>query len=52
MIARDVWKDAEGAPTNSIDVFITLLRKKVERPGLRQVIQTIRGVGYAVREGS
>ncbi len=52
MIAREVWKDADGALTNSIDVFITLLRKKVERPGLRQVIQTIRGVGYAVRDGS
>jgi DNA-binding response OmpR family regulator len=52
MIAREVWKDADGALTNSIDVFITLLRKKVERTGLRQVIQTIRGVGYVVRDGS
>ena len=25
---------------------------RVERPGLRQVIQTIRGVGYVVRDGS
>jgi DNA-binding response OmpR family regulator len=52
MIARDVWKEAHGAPTNSIDVYITLLRKKVERPGLRQVIHTIRGVGYAARDAT
>ena len=52
MIARDVWKDANGTLTNSIDVYITLLRKKVERTGLRQLIHTIRGVGYAARDGS
>ena len=52
MIARDVWKDANGTLTNSIDVYITLLRKKVERTGLRQLIHTVRGVGYAARDGS
>jgi two-component system copper resistance phosphate regulon response regulator CusR len=52
MIAREVWKDANGALTNSIDVYITLLRKKVERPGLRQIIHTTRGVGYAARDGT
>jgi two-component system copper resistance phosphate regulon response regulator CusR len=52
MIARDVWKEVTGAPTNAIDVYVTLLRKKVERPGARQLIQTVRGVGYAVRDGS
>src|SRR4051794_26919904 len=41
MIARDVWKDPGGALTNTIDVYITLVRKKVERPGLRQLIHTI-----------
>jgi DNA-binding response OmpR family regulator len=52
MIARDVWKEATAAPTNTIDVYITLLRKKVERPGQRQLIHTVRGVGYALRESS
>jgi DNA-binding response OmpR family regulator len=52
MIARDVWKEATGAPTNTIDVYITMLRKKVERPGARQLIHTVRGVGYAMRDGS
>jgi DNA-binding response OmpR family regulator len=52
MIARDVWKDPGGVLTNSIDVYVTLLRKKIELPGLRQLIHTVRGVGYALRDGS
>jgi DNA-binding response OmpR family regulator len=52
MIARDVWKDAAGTLTNTIDVYVTLLRKKVERPGVKQLIHTVRGVGYALRDVS
>jgi two-component system copper resistance phosphate regulon response regulator CusR len=52
MIARDVWKEVTGAPTNAIDVYVTLLRKKIERPGARQLVHTVRGVGYALRDGS
>jgi two-component system, OmpR family, copper resistance phosphate regulon response regulator CusR len=52
MIARDVWKEVTCAPTNAIDVYVTLLRKKVERTGARQLIHTVRGVGYAMRDGS
>ena len=51
-IAREVWKEVTGAPTNAIDVYVTLLRKKVERPGARQLIHTVRGVGYALRDGT
>jgi two-component system copper resistance phosphate regulon response regulator CusR len=50
MIARDVWKEGSGALTNIIDVYINLLRKKVEQPDKRQLIQTVRGVGYALRD--
>ena len=52
MIARDVWKETSGALTNTIDVYINLLRKKVEQPQKRQLIHTLRGVGYAVRDGT
>jgi two-component system copper resistance phosphate regulon response regulator CusR len=52
MISRDVWKEVTGVPTNAIDVYVTLLRKKVERPGARQLIHTLRGVGYSLRDGS
>ncbi|MBI3468588.1 MAG: response regulator transcription factor [Planctomycetes bacterium] len=52
MIARDVWKEPGGVLTNVIDVYTNLLRKKIERLGLRQLIHTIRGVGYALRDRS
>jgi DNA-binding response OmpR family regulator len=52
MIGREVWKETTGALTNTIDVYINALRKKVEQPGKRQLIHTVRGVGYAVRDGS
>lgn len=49
MLARDVWQEPMGVLTNVIDVYVGLLRKKVERPGLQQLIHTVRGVGYVVR---
>ena len=49
MIARDIWKESAGVLTNVIDVYIRTLRKKIERPELRQLIQTVRGVGYVLR---
>ena len=52
MISREVWKETSGALTNTIDVYINALRRKVEQPGKRQLIHTIRGVGYAARDGT
>jgi two-component system copper resistance phosphate regulon response regulator CusR len=50
MIALDVWKERTGAMTRIIDVYINALRKKVDRIGRTALIQTVRGVGYALRE--
>jgi two-component system OmpR family response regulator len=50
MLGRDVWKAADHALTNVIDVSITLLRRKLERPGLPPLIHTRRGVGYSLQE--
>ena len=50
MIARDVWKEPLGVMTNVIEVCMNGLRKKVEMPGTRPLIRTVRGVGYAVRD--
>jgi two-component system copper resistance phosphate regulon response regulator CusR len=50
MLARDVWKEQGGLTTNVIEVCVNALRKKIERTGLRQLIHTVRGVGYAVRD--
>ncbi|MEO6808049.1 MAG: winged helix-turn-helix domain-containing protein, partial [Isosphaeraceae bacterium] len=52
MIALDVWKEATGAMTRVIDVYINALRKKVEGPNRAPLIQTVRGVGYALRDDS
>ena len=52
MIAVDVWKETTGAMTRIIDVYINALRKKVDRAGRTALIQTVRGVGYALRESS
>jgi DNA-binding response OmpR family regulator len=46
MLGRDVWKEPEYALTNVVDVYITLLRRKLEQAGKAALIQTIRGVGY------
>jgi DNA-binding response OmpR family regulator len=50
MIAREVWKEPAGVLTNVIDVYVKSLRKKIERPEWRQLVQTVRGVGYVVRD--
>lgn len=50
MIARDVWKEPAGVLTNVIDVYVKTLRKKIERPDSRQLLHTVRGVGYALRD--
>jgi DNA-binding response OmpR family regulator len=50
MLGREVWKEANYALTNVIDVYITLLRRKLEKSGQRPIIHTFRGVGYSLRE--
>ena len=50
MIALDVWKESTGAMTRVIDVYINALRKKVDRGRRAPLIQTVRGVGYSLRE--
>jgi two-component system copper resistance phosphate regulon response regulator CusR len=50
MLGRDVWREPNHALTNVIDVYINLLRRKLERPGARPLIHTLRGVGYSLRD--
>jgi DNA-binding response OmpR family regulator len=50
MLGRAVWREPNYALTNVIDAYISLLRRKVERPGQRPLIHTLRGVGYSLRE--
>ncbi len=46
-----VWDQEYGIATNVVDVYVGYLRKKVDAPGEERLIQTVRGAGYALREG-
>jgi two-component system, OmpR family, response regulator MprA len=50
IIFERVWGYDFGYGSNSLDVYIGYLRRKTEAGGRPRLIQTIRGVGYALRE--
>jgi two-component system response regulator MprA len=45
-----VWGYDFGATSNALRVYIGYLRRKLEDAGARDLIHTVRGVGYALRE--
>jgi DNA-binding response OmpR family regulator len=45
-----VWDDDLALTTNLVDVYVSYLRKKVDAPGEKKLIRTVRGAGYALRE--
>ncbi len=49
-IIEHVWDIHFDSDTSVIDVYITFLRKKLDAAGCCGLIQTIRGVGYIIRE--
>ena len=51
VIFERVWGYDFGFGSNSLDVYIGYLRRKTEEGGKPRLIQTIRGVGYALRGG-
>ena len=50
LIFERVWGYDFGLSSNSLDVYIGYLRRKTEAGGAPRLIQTVRGVGYALRE--
>jgi two-component system, OmpR family, response regulator MprA len=50
LIFERVWGYDFGASSNSLDVYIGYLRRKTEAGDRPRLIQTVRGVGYALRE--
>jgi len=52
MLARDVWKETQRATPldNVIDVHIARLRKKIDEPFAKKLLQTVRGVGFILTE--
>jgi two-component system response regulator MprA len=51
VIFERVWGYDFGFGSNSLDVYIGYLRRKTEAGGEPRLIQTVRGVGYALRNG-
>ncbi|MBK6292731.1 MAG: response regulator transcription factor [Ignavibacteria bacterium] len=51
MIMQHVWKHNFDPESNIIDVYVKRIRQKIERPGQGQLITSVRGVGYRMREG-
>ncbi len=49
-IFEKVWGYDFGGESNIIEVYIRYLRSKLEAEGEPRLIQTVRGVGYALRE--
>ena len=50
-IFESVWGYDFGPRSNSLEVYIGYLRRKTEQDGEARLIQTVRGVGYTLREG-
>jgi DNA-binding response OmpR family regulator len=48
-ILEDVWGYESFASSNVIEVYIRYLRIKLEAQGAKQLIHTVRGVGYVLR---
>jgi two-component system response regulator MprA len=45
-----VWGYDFGTSSNSLEVYVSYLRRKTEANGGKRVIHTVRGVGYTLRE--
>ncbi len=48
-ILDGVWSYENFVSSNTIEVYIRYLRIKLEAQGAKQLIQTVRGVGYVLR---
>ena len=49
-IIADVWGYDSEVETNVVDVYIRYLRNKLRPYGKEKYIETVRGVGYVIRE--
>ena len=50
LIYDRVWGYDFGPTSNALRVYVGYLRRKLEGAGARQLIHTVRGVGYVLRE--
>ena len=49
MILSHVWEYSFDPQTNVVDVLVSRLREKIDRPFENKLLHTVRGVGYVLR---
>ena len=49
MILSHVWDYSFDPQTNIVDVLVSRLREKIDRPFEKKLLHTVRGVGYVIR---
>jgi len=49
MILSHVWDYSFDPQTNIVDVLVSRLREKIDRPFEKKLLHTVRGVGYVLR---
>ena len=49
LLIESVWGFEREIEDNTLDVFVRLLRSKVDGNGQPRLIHTVRGVGYVIR---
>ncbi len=49
-IVEHVWDQHFDSDSNVVNVYIQHLRRKIDRPGLKPMLHTIRGVGFSLHE--
>jgi DNA-binding response OmpR family regulator len=50
MLVDQVWDHYFDPGSNVVNVYVNYLRKKIDLPGHKPLIHTLRGVGFALRE--
>lgn len=50
MILSHVWEYNFDPQTNIVDVLVSRLRDRIDRPFEKKLLQTVRGVGYVIRQ--
>ena len=50
VIIERVWNQFFDSQTNVVNVYMNHLRSKIDLPGLIPIVQTVRGVGFALRK--
>jgi len=49
-LLEHVWGEYDAADHNVVEVYVSSLRRKIDPPGSASAIETVRGVGYRLRD--